>query len=153
MVAAAAAALTLVTAGCEQAAIQANEQQLQAQQQQLDQLRKQIEALKAQQSYPSAPPPGTPGTCDYNVMHTATRRGGEAFSSGNMKRALGYYQDALTACPGNTRALLNVARTNEALGNREQAITYYRQAAASTTGDPRDVESARAALSRLSASR
>ena len=158
---AALAAILAFASGCEQAAIQANEEQVKAQQQQIEELQKQLAAMKAQQSYQApgaagaypAAAPGTPGSCDLDVMRLATRRGGEAFSSGNLTRALGYYQDALTACPGNTQAALNVARTYEAIGNREQAITYYRRVAASTTGNPKDVESAKIALSRLHASR
>jgi|YelNatPaOPRAMG01_1025707.scaffolds.fasta_scaffold06966_3 tetratricopeptide (TPR) repeat protein len=157
---AALAAVVAFAGGCEQAELKANEEQVKAQQQQIEELQRQIAAIKAQQSY--APPPtaraypaaapGTPGSCDRDVMRLATRRGGEAFSSGNLTRALGYYRDALTACPGNARAALNVARTYEAIGNRDEAIKYYRQVA-SSGGNPGDLEAARVALSRLGASR
>lgn len=162
--AAATAAMLMCAMGCERAAIKANEEQVKAQQQQIEELQKEIAAIKAQRSYPSggtpagspgsypAVAPGTPGSCDRNVMRLATRRGGQAFSSGNMTRALDYYRDALTACPGDTEAALNLARTYEALGKREQAIVYYRQAATSTTGNPKDAKSARVALQRLGAS-
>ncbi len=158
---AALAAIVAFAGGCEQAELKANEEQVKAQQRQIDELQKQIAAMKAQQSYAApatagaypAAALGTPGSCDRNVMRLASRRGGKEFSSGNLTRALGYYRDALTACPGNARAALNVARTYEAIGNREQAIRYYRQVAASSGGNPKDVEAARTALSRLSASR
>ena len=77
------------------------------------------------------------------------RRAGEAYAAGNMNKALGYYQDALTACPSSSKAAVNLARTFETMNNRSAAIRYYRQAAASTESDPHSIQDAKAALSRL----
>ena len=68
-----------------------------------------------------------------------------------MAKALGYYQDALTACPGSSKAAVNLARTDEAMNNRESAIRFYRQAAASTDADTQSIREAKTALSRLGA--
>ncbi|MFZ0889146.1 MAG: hypothetical protein WA005_11885, partial [Candidatus Binataceae bacterium] len=66
-------------------------------------------------------------------------------------KALGYYQDALTACPDSAQAELNLARTYEAMGQREDAIAHYRNAekGGGESGDAA-ARQARDALSRLS---
>lgn len=160
------AIFVMFAAGCNEAAIKANQQQVQMQQAQIDKMQKEISALKAAQPAPTmAPAPatassptaassGTKGACDQTVLRTATRRGGDSYSSGDLKRALGYYRDAVTACPGDPSAQLNLARTYEALGNRSQAIDHYRQAAAASGSGSKDqkaIEAARMALSRLTA--
>ncbi len=143
----------LAVAGCQGAALEANQRQVQQNQEQIEAMQKQIEELKAQQNYgANAPAPGTPGTCDHNVMDTASRRGGDAFAGGDLNKALGYYQDALTACPGDAKAELNVARTYEGLGDKAAAIEYYRKAANSGSNDTETVSDARNALTRLGVS-
>ncbi|HYB92120.1 MAG TPA: tetratricopeptide repeat protein [Candidatus Binataceae bacterium] len=135
-------------AACLQAAIDQNKSLIEQQQAQLQQMQQDIAALRAQQSPSAAPVP--PGQCDAGVMAKATRSGGEKFAANDFAKALGYYQDALAACPGNPRAELNVARAYEASGNRADAIEHYQRAAAS--GDPSEhdaEEQARAALTRL----
>jgi tetratricopeptide (TPR) repeat protein len=140
--------LALASAACQSAALQANQAQVQQQQEQIEQMQKQIAELKAQQNYSLPPPP--PGSCDKEVMARATQQGGEKYASGDFSEALGYYQDALTACPENARAELNVGRTYEALNDRSQATAHYRQAASS--GDPSETAAeteARTAIARL----
>jgi len=83
------------------------------------------------------------------VEATATRRGGDAYSSGDMSKALGYYQDALTACPSSSRADMNLARVYETLDNRDAAIRYYRAAASTKDSDGTKSGDANAALARL----
>jgi tetratricopeptide (TPR) repeat protein len=143
----AAAALVLAFAGCDSAALEAQQQQVQENQQQIEQQQQEIESLKANgtSSYsPGVAPPA--GGCDRATADAATKRGGDKFASGDYQHALGYYKDALTACPGDARAEINVARTYEALGDRQSAIEHYR-AAASSGGAGSD--EARNALTRL----
>ncbi len=140
-------AVVAALGGCLSEQIEENNRLIQQQQAQLEDLRKEIEALKAQQ-YAPTPPPGA--TCDKSVMATATKRGGERFAAGDFARALGYYQDALTACPGDARAEVNLARTYEAQGNKTAAVEHYRRAAASTDSSEADAQQdARTALQRL----
>ncbi len=142
-----------VVAGCQQQAIEENQRQVEATQAQIEQMQKEIAALNGQQTYgANAPAPGTPGTCDKGVMQSATRRGRDAFASGDLKRALGYYQDAITACPEDPGAELNVARTYEAMGDRTQAIEHYRVAANAKDSSSSAAQDARVALSRLKVS-
>lgn len=136
--------------GCLQEAIDANKRQLDQQQTELDQLKQQVAALQNQRAYSTTPPP--PGACDSAVMETATRKGGDRFAAGDFTHALGYYQDAATACPASAQAQLNLARTFEAVGDRAQAMAHYRLAAgAGGAGaiDANAVKQARDALSRL----
>ena len=129
--------------GCGQDAInQENRQLLEQQQAQLDQLKQQVAALQVQHSYSTAAP--APGGCDTTVMHEATRKGGERFAAGDFPHALGYYQDAVTACPTSARAQLNVARSYEAIGDRTQALAHYRLAA-DATGSNVDADAVRQA--------
>jgi tetratricopeptide (TPR) repeat protein len=149
----AAATFAMVLTGCLQGAIDANKQQLQDQQAQLDQLKQQVSALQSQRaSYSSPAPP--PGACDAAVMAAATRKGGERMAAGDATKALGYYQDAVTACPTSAEAQLNLANTYESIGDRAQAVRHYRIAADATgTGaDARAVQRARQALGRMGAS-
>jgi tetratricopeptide (TPR) repeat protein len=146
-----AATLAVSAAACGNAAIQANEQQVQQQQAQIEKMQEQIAALKSGQSFSTAPP--TPGACDKAVMAEASRHGGDKMASGDFARAAGYYNDALTACPGNAQAEVNLARAYEALHQSDKAIANYRLAVGST--DPADsaaVQEARQALQRLGAS-
>jgi len=117
-----------------------------------------IARLKAEGAVPSptAPPipsyasvSGAPANsgCDRAVMEKANRKAGDAFAAGDLKKALAYYNDALTACPSDPRAEINVARTNESLGNRDTAIEHYRAVAKSS--DSAVASDARTALSRM----
>lgn len=136
-----------VLAGCDSATLKAQQQQVQQQQQQIEQQQQEIEALKT--SGPSSYSPGVApptGGCDRATADTATKRGGDKFASGDYQHALAYYKDALTACPGDAHAEINVARTYEALGDRQSAVEHYR-AAASNGGAGSD--EARNALTRL----
>lgn len=145
-------ALLLGSAGCgDQNA--ANQQLVAAQQQQIEQNQRDIEALQAQQqqnqSYPKTAAP--PGTCDPAVAKVATSRGGQRMAAGDFSKALGYYQDALTACPNMPQGELNVAKACEALGDREHATEYYQKAAASS--DSAVASQANSALTRLKATK
>jgi tetratricopeptide (TPR) repeat protein len=158
------AVLILVTplSGCSGGAAAENQRQLEQQQGELDQLKKDVAALQAQQSTPSyntsagstsAAGNPAPGGCDTAVMRVATRKGGERFAATDFARALGYYQDALTACPASPQAQLNVARTFEAMGDRTQAIAHYKLASEAVgAGDADAVRQAREAIARLNGS-
>jgi tetratricopeptide (TPR) repeat protein len=138
--------------GCANDAIEANRRQVEANQALIEQTQQQIAMLQANQG--AATPqssPGEPGSCDKKVEATATHRAGDAYAAGDMAKALGYYQDALTACPSSSKAALNVARTDETLNNRPAAIRYYRQAAASNDADAHSIADAKSALSRMGA--
>jgi tetratricopeptide (TPR) repeat protein len=138
-------------AGCvNDALLKANQQQLENQQNELDQLKQQVTALQTPHpanNYASL----APGSCDANIMREATRKGGERFAASDFSAALGYYQDALTACPKSAQANLNLARAYEAVGDRAQALSYYRIAADArgSDADAAAVRQARAALTRL----
>lgn len=144
--------IALSAAGCLSEAIKQNQQQLDQQKIELEQLKQQVADLKAAQqpSYPTTPPP--PGSCDKAVMQVATKHGGERFAASEFDKALGYYQDAVTACPTSAQAQLNVARAYEALGDRGQAMNYYKSALQSAPSEDAAVaEQARQALARLAA--
>src|SRR5271156_3725723 len=150
--------IALVAVGCGDDQEQATQKLVQQQQDQLERQQQEIEAIKASQNQNQNYTPGvamsSPGGCDKGVESAASQRGGEKFSAGDFNAALGYYQDALAACPTDDRALVNVARTYEALGNKSSAINYYRKAADSSGPTVSDAsEEARAALERLQASR
>ncbi len=140
--------LGLLIAGCMSDQIKANQEQLVQQQAQLDQLKQQIIALQNQRpAYSTTPPP--PGSCDEAVMHEAARKGGDRFAANDFGHALGYYQDAVTACPKNARAQLNLGRTYEAMGDRTRAIEHYELAAAASASDT-DADTAAQARDALS---
>jgi len=123
-------ALAALTFGaCQSAALQANQAQVEQQQKQIEQMQEQIEEIKAQNGAHTFPPSGS---CDHDVMAQATRQGGDKFAAGDFPGALGYYRDALAACPGNARAELNVGRAYEALNDKGQAMAHYQSAASST---------------------
>jgi len=146
----------LVGAGCMGDQINTTKQLVQQQQEQLERQQQEIEALKANQnqSYTPGAATSSPGGCDKGVETDASQRAGERFSAGDFSKALEYYQDALSACPTDDRAEVNVARTYEALGNKVSAIKHYRKAADSSGPTVSDAsEEARAALERLQASR
>ncbi len=150
-------ALALIGAGCASDQIEATKQLVQQQQDQLERQQQEIEALKAGQNQTSYRPgvaTSAPGGCDKGIESVASQRGGDRFAAGDFSKALGYYQDALAACPTDDRAEVNVARAYEALGNDVQAINYYRKAADSPGPTVTDAqEEAKAALLRLQATR
>ena len=139
-------------AGCLGAGIEANKRQLRRSRR-TRAVQGEIAALRQPQAaYASAAAPA--GACDMDVMRKATQRGGEAFAQSDFKQALGYYQDAQSACPGNAEAELNLARADEALGEREAAISNYTHAANAASGsDPAILKQARDALERLRAAK
>ena len=87
-------------------------------------------------------------------MAAATHKGGERMAAGDTVKALGFYQDAVTACPASATAQLNLAITYETIGDRAEAVQHYRSAAGATgaDADAAAVAKAREALSRLGAS-
>ncbi len=146
----------LIGAGCMSDQIAANNQLVQQQEEQIEQQQQELEALKASQNqgYTPGVAASSTGGCDKGVETVARQRGGERFSAGDFSKALGYYQDALSACPTDARAEVNVARTYEALGNKVAAINHYRKAADNSGPIVTDAsEEARAALERMQASR
>jgi tetratricopeptide (TPR) repeat protein len=158
MVALAFAMLAFIGAGCMGDQIDATNKLVQQQQEQLEHQQQELEALQQNQNQGYTPGAVTsaPGGCDKQVEGVATQRGGEKFAAGDFNKALGYYQDALLACPNDDRAEINVARTYEALGNKSSAINFYRKAADtdSTSATVSDAqEEAKAALLRLQAAR
>jgi tetratricopeptide (TPR) repeat protein len=146
-----------LVAGCANDAIEANQRQVEANQALIEKTQRELAELQANQG--STPPPSassdtaatTSGGCDQKVEATATKRAGDAYAASNMTKALGYYQDALTACPTSAKAALNLAHINETMSNRDAAIRYYRQAATSSDADPHTLTDAKASLSRLGA--
>jgi tetratricopeptide (TPR) repeat protein len=136
---------------CANDAIEANRRQVEQNQALIEQTQRQLAMLQAQQNTPPPTAPGKTGAWDKNVEAVATRRAGDAYTSGNMTKALGYYQDALTACPSSSKADMNLARTYETLDNRDAAIRYYRAAASANDSDGASAQDAKAALSRLGA--
>lgn len=139
--------------GCGNDQIASTQAMVKQQQEQIEQQQQQIDALKNAQSYTPGVASG-PGGCDRGVENAATERGGEQFSSGDFHKALLYYNDALSACPHDDQAEVNVARTYEALGNAPAAVKHYRIAADSNSAVVSTAsDQAKAALVRLQASR
>jgi tetratricopeptide (TPR) repeat protein len=129
---------------------EANATQLQQQQQQITDLQSQIDALKNQQSkFYSISSQVAPGGCDQGVTHDATQRGEQKLSARDYEAALGYFEDAQSACPNSAEAELNLARVYEAMGERDQAVPHYRRAIElAKDSDPAIASQARTALSR-----
>ena len=153
LLALAVATFAIVGSGCGSDQNGATNELVKQQQTQIEQLQQQIDALKSNQTSYTPGVASTSGGCDRGVEQTATRRGGERFAAGDFNKAILYYNDALTACPTDDRAEVNVARTYEALGNNVAAIKHYRKAADSngpTVSDASD--QAKAALVRLQTS-
>jgi tetratricopeptide (TPR) repeat protein len=138
-------------AGCfDDAGVRTNQQLLRQQQAELDQLKEQVAALQIQRpAYSTVASPA--GACDKTIMREATRKGGERFAAGDFVHAIGYYQDAVTACPKSAQTQLDLARSYEAIGDHASAIEHYRLAAEASgaNADPDAVRQARQALGRL----
>src|SRR5436305_5176891 len=111
--------LPLLPAGCANQANDATRRQLESNQALIEKQQRELATIQSQQGTSRSPVPGKTGTCDKKVEAAATRRGGDAYTTGDMTRALGYYQDALTACPSSSKADMNLARVYETLDNRE----------------------------------
>lgn len=140
-------------AGClDNSGLKANQQLLLRQQTELNQLKQQIGALHLKHpAYSTAATP--PGSCDRAIMRDATRKGGKRFAAGDFVKAIGYYQDAVTACPKSAKTQLDLAHSYEAIGDNTSAIQHYRLAAQASGADADSsaVEQARQALARLGA--
>jgi tetratricopeptide (TPR) repeat protein len=146
----------LIGSGCMGDQIDATNKLVQQQQEQLEHQQQELEALQANQNQNYTPGVATSprGGCDKEVETTATHRGGDKFAAGDFNKALGYYQDALLACPKDEWAQVNVARSYEALGNKVAAINLYRKVADSNSATVTDSQDeAKAALLRLQAAR
>jgi tetratricopeptide (TPR) repeat protein len=137
--------IIIATSGCLFEELKANERALEAQQIEIDRQAHELATLRQQSSYEGAPAPT--GSCDRDIMRKATRRGGERFAAGDYKHALGYYDDALKACPRNAEAELNLARTYEAMEQRAPARLHYQKAVEAAGGD--DLTAARQAQEAL----
>lgn len=134
--------------GCMGDAIAQNQREIEAQQAQLQEMSKEIAALKAGQTYSTAAP--APGACDQAVEDAANKRGGDSYAAGDYSKALGYYQDAVTACPNSAQGELNVARAYEALGQRDQAVAHFQRVGKLASPDQQAVANqAQEALTRL----
>jgi tetratricopeptide (TPR) repeat protein len=127
-------AATLLPQCGDSSQLAANKQLVQQQQTEIEQMQQQIEALKTNQGAGYTPGVASShGGCDKAVESTASQRGGERFAAGDFGKALGYYQDAVTACPSDDRAQLNVARSYEAMDDKASAIKIYRRIANENT--------------------
>jgi tetratricopeptide (TPR) repeat protein len=138
--------------GCMKEQIDANNRQLANEQVELDQLKQQVTVLQnqgGQGAYTTAAIAAN--ACDIAVMKDATRKGGERMAAGNSAGAVGYYQDAVTACPGSAEAQLNLAHAYEMGGDNAAALQHYRLAAAASgpNADPAAIQKAREAIARL----
>ena len=123
-------AATLLPQCGDSSQLEANKQLVQQQQTEIEQMQQQIEALKTNQGAGYTPGVASNnGGCDKAVESTASQRGGERFAANDFGKALGYYQDAVTACPSDDRPQLNVARAYEAMGDKASAIKIYRRIA------------------------
>lgn len=132
--------------------IDANKQELSEQRAQLIELQHEVAVIKARSrsnSYSTAS--SKPNACDSAVMREATRKGGARMAAGQVNTALGYYQDAVAACPASAEAQLNLANIYENMGDRAAAVEHYRQAATASgaQADGESIAKARAALQRL----
>jgi tetratricopeptide (TPR) repeat protein len=116
--------------GCADSAIaEANAAQLQQEQKQIDDLQHQLDALKQQQAkFYGMSSSIAPGGCDQGVTHDATQRGEAKLATHDFEAALGYFEDAQTACPNSPEAELNLARAYEAMGEQDQAVPHYQRA-------------------------
>ena len=139
---------------CGDSQIEANNELVKQQQTQIEQMQQEIESLKVNQTGYTPGVSSSAGGCDKAVETTATQRGGERFAASDFGKALGYYQDALTACPTDDRAEVNVARAYESLGDKASAVKHYRKAANSGGPTVSNAQTqAQNALVRLQASR
>jgi tetratricopeptide (TPR) repeat protein len=123
-------------AGCGGAQLQEMQNQVNAQQAQIEQQAREIAELNAQQNVGTATTPPPPGSCDEDVMHKALADGDNQYAQGKYNLALGYYQDAGVACPGNPQVETSLARAYEKLGDSQEAARHYRNAHDATAATP-----------------
>lgn len=147
----AAVAIINVTGCADNGMAEANATQLQQQQQQITDLQTQIDALKNQQTkFYSISSQIAPGGCDQGVTHDATQRGDEKLAGQDYEAALGYFEDAQSACPNSAETELNLGRVYDAMGERDQAAPHYRRAIElAKDSDPTVASQARTALGRI----
>lgn len=126
--------------------LQELQRQLQLQGEEIKHQQAELAALQAQ----SHPPPLPPPACDRAILGLAQTHGDQQMAAGNFHGALGYYQDALSACPSSADAALKAAMAAQKSGDRAEAIKYYRRAA--KTSDAAAAARARQALAALKAS-
>lgn len=124
----------VATAGCGGTQLQEMQNQVNAQQAQIEKQAHEIAEMRAQQNFAAAMPP--PGSCDDAVMHKALAHGDEQYAAGKYSLALGYYQDAAVACPGNSQVETNLARAYEKLGDSQEAARHYQKARDATAATP-----------------
>lgn len=136
-------------AGCaNDAAIRENARQLEQQKQSLEQMKTDLAAIKAAQHSYQSPAP-VAGGCDVAVMSEAVKRGAERFAAGDLRASLGYYSDALAACPSSAQAEVDVGRVYERMGDKEQARAHYEQAISKAAAAIAAETQARNALARM----
>ncbi len=142
--------LALSIAGCAGSQLREMQQQIDQQKAQIERQRREIEEFRAQQQQQAInttlPPPGS---CDDAVMRKALAHGDEQYAGGKYEIALGYYQDAARACPGNAQVELGLARTYEAMGNRGEARRHYQLALQSAEANSTAAQEARQAMTRI----
>ncbi len=140
--------LSAAAGGCAGAQLEEMQRQVEAQKAQIDSQAREIAEMRAlQQSAATTMPP--PGSCDEAVMRKALAHGDDQYAAGRYATALGYYQDAGTACPGNAQAELSLARTYEKLGDRQQASQHYQLARDAAGANNTLAEQARQGMARV----
>jgi tetratricopeptide (TPR) repeat protein len=146
--------LAFLSEGCASSQISEMQQQVDQQKAQIERQQREIEDLRAQQQQQAInttlPPPGS---CDDAVMREALAHGDEQYAAGKYEVALGYYQDAAKACPGNAQPELSLARVYEAMGNRREAMHHYQLALNAAEANSTTADQARQGMTRLNASR
>ncbi len=143
--------LSAAAGGCAGAQLQEMQHQVEAQKAQIDSQAREIAEMRAQQQ-PVATTMPPPGSCDEAVMHKALAHGDDQYAAAQYATALGYYQDAGTACPGNAQAELSLARTYEKLGDRQQAAHHYQLARDAAGSNTTLAEQARQGMARVGSS-
>lgn len=145
-------ALTLLAAGCASPQLAELQRQVQLQGRELQRQGSEIAALRQAQSgstpAASTNQPAQP-VCDKAVLKKALDQGDQQAALKLPQIAVFYYRDALGACPGDPQAQLRLAHIYEELGDRTQAIAYYRLVADGKT--PALAKEARRNLARMGA--
>jgi tetratricopeptide (TPR) repeat protein len=137
--------------GCANTQLKEMQQQVDQQKAQIENQGREIEEMRAQQQQQAAsyamPPPGS---CDNEVMRHALAHGDDQYAAGKYDLALGYYQDASKACPGNASVELDLARVYETMGDRRDAQHHYQLALnAAEANDPPVADQARQGIARV----
>jgi Flp pilus assembly protein TadD len=123
----------VAAAGCGGSQLQEMQNQVNAQQAQIEKQARELAELRAQQNVATTLPPS--GSCDDEVMHKALAHGDDQYAAGQYSLALGYYQDAAVACPGNSQVETSLGRAYAKLGDSQESARHYQKArdAAATT--------------------